>query len=468
MKKIRTKKLHRRTVLRAAGLTGVALALPPLEAMFGPAGKMRMNAQGQTSVAPKRLIVFWWGNGAPMNSFTPSTTGTGWSKTPILEGLAQVAEDPGYDAQADVNIVTGIGLNAILGDTTNHTPDCIAAFTGSAPDQGSATAPSLDKVLGDLIGSDTTHRFLGIALATRDQAIAEGRYSWLDAGSSKRPYISPGAVWDAVFKGYVPPSAEPDPELEALKVRKGSILDYVKGSAERLKNDLGQEDRLRLDAHLESVRQVETALYAEAIECDSHPQSSEYNEAVAGDNGNLNLEARSDLLMSMAVMALRCDLTRVVNFSLGPSAGALLYPGASQGDHAVSHSGSFQDPDPTGEYTAVARWKVSRFARLVKRLKDQQDIEGQLLDNTTVVGLSEMSFGGGHQHENLPMLVAGGGMQTGRHVVFPCSGAPHDVYGYCGSGNTDIRKLWLTAFKSTGADVSSFAGVSETLEGLWI
>jgi hypothetical protein len=57
----------------------------------------------------------------------------------------------------------------------------------------------------------------------------------------------------------------------------------------------------------------------------------------------------------------------------------------------------------------------------VKKLKTTPDGDGTLLDHSIIVYGSGLSDGNRHTHNDLPVAVfgRGGGLQPGRHVVYP-------------------------------------------------
>lgn len=70
---------------------------------------------------------------------------------------------------------------------------------------------------------------------------------------------------------------------------------------------------------------------------------------------------------------------------------------------------------------------------------------GALLDNSLVFFSSEIADGNAHDHDNLPVLLAGGGggaVTPGRHLVYP--------------RNTPIANLFLSMLRSVGVNDSSF------------
>ncbi|QQR91384.1 MAG: hypothetical protein IPJ88_06565 [Myxococcales bacterium] len=86
--------------------------------------------------------------------------------------------------------------------------------------------------------------------------------------------------------------------------------------------------------------------------------------------------------------------------------------------------------------------------------------------------MSEMSWGGGHHSDNLPVLVAGPGIQGAEHIVVPYSvpGAAAEYNSgpkYANGGNTELRSLLLTAMQAAGVPITEYAGETTTIDGLW-
>jgi hypothetical protein len=148
-------------------------------------------------------------------------------------------------------------------------------------------------------------------------------------------------------------------------------------------------------------------------------------------------------------------------------------------DHDISHTNYRLDPLAHEAYSTITRWKISRFAGLLDRLADADDVGGSILDQSAVIGFSELNEGNGHSADFLPVLVAGGlgAMEVGRHLVLPCEARRdrtgeralwgHDCTAPEGSGDTPLSNLWLTALRAVGAPVDSFGNSTGTLAGLW-
>ncbi|QQR91383.1 MAG: DUF1552 domain-containing protein [Myxococcales bacterium] len=371
------KKINRRTVLRAMGLTGIAIGLPPLEVMFNDRGEYRSVAKGQAAAPPRRLFAYWWAHGAPMADFTPAQIGSGFTPSAILEGLNEIyAGDAAnqvkqsYSGLSDIAVITGISNRNVQrknvdGEIIQSHGECmITSMTGTQSDGGSdhnakATAPSFDVMAGDLIGTGTLRRSYQMAMRVRAQPGA-GRYSWKEENGSVvgiEPVTDP-RLFLRIFSD-VPSGPEAQAELEALHARRRSILDFAGESIQALQAKLGSEDKARLEHHLSSIREVEEAMNGYVTDC-SIPTQPSQSGSLPEDGGDAR--ARSELLIELAVMALRCDVTRVMNFSLQPSADGttnLNFVGVSDGgatDHNFSHYSS--ESGERSDYVATTKWKV--------------------------------------------------------------------------------------------------------------
>jgi hypothetical protein len=440
------RKVSRRRVL--AGL-GASVALPPL-LLPGPDA-----AAGKAGGGARRFVLFQWNNGCDLRDWAPSTVGPGFAPSPILEGLG--------DRIDAVNVVSGLSNAGAVEAAADLVPDrherCFASFlTGMPATPTGSGGISIDQRVAQTVGADAVHPALVVGVTARDH-IHNGRYSWLSPSSPVAPVTDPGQLFNQLF-GDASLDAQEREQLAALRV---SILDRVKADIDAVRPRLAVADRVRLDEHLVAVEQLEKSVAA--IEC-SIP-----DEPGALSDTDEDRELRGHVLIDLVVEALRCDLTRVVAFSLGSTGSSNTFPflGIQQGDHEISHL-DLNTAANRDTYTAMTRWKVAQFKYMLDRLAD-----AELLQDTIVVAMSEMSRGGSHSADMLPVLVAGGAMATGRHIVVPCDAgyrlyqSPQETATWCsGSSNeTPLSNLWLTVMRALGIDDASFGDSTSTLEGLW-
>jgi hypothetical protein len=127
-------------------------------------------------------------------------------------------------------------------------------------------------------------------------------------------------------------------------------------------------------------------------------------------------------------------------------------PGESSGNHDLSHHGG--DPAKYGPYQMINQWDMEQFAYLVQQMAEADDGDGKLIDNVLAFYSSEIGDGDAHNHDNLPVVVAGhaGGLVRGdRYIVAPT--------------RTPIANLFATMTNMVGAG-SSFADSTGMLSAL--
>ena len=68
----------------------------------------------------------------------------------------------------------------------------------------------------------------------------------------------------------------------------------------------------------------------------------------------------------------------------------------------------------------LRRWHIEQFGGFLAKLQTLREGSGTVLDNSMIVLGSGISDGNRHAHDNLPVLLCGGGgkLKPGRHVQF--------------------------------------------------
>ena len=125
------------------------------------------------------------------------------------------------------------------------------------------------------------------------------------------------------------------------------------------------------------------------------------------------------LMFDLQVAAFQADLTRVVTFMMGREGSLQSYPeiGVPDSHHPLTHHRG--QADLVERVTKINVFHVELFAHLVARLAAIPDGDGTLLDRVAIVYGSGLADGDRHTHEDLPVLVVGGGLGNGRHLACP-------------------------------------------------
>lgn len=444
--------LRRRALLQ--GLSGL-MALPLFELGRGSA-----PARADVGDEVRRLVIVQFPNGCHLPDWTPAELGSMWTPSPILEPLLAHRDD--------ITVISGLSNQAAVatGDDTVSNPHARrfpALLTGTGVRPTGAGGISVDQLVAQALAGSTPVPSLVVALTARND-LHEGRFSFAAPDAPVAPLLDPQALFDQLFAdGLLDPA-----EQERVVAERRSVLDHVVGDLQALQTELGQGDRMRLQEHLDAVRELEGSIQVLGCEPPAPPPLTDPQEPEVR-------EQRCRILVDLLVMALRCDLTRVVTLSLGATAGEPTYPflGVPEGDHTVSHL-DMRDAPSREKYLAITRWKLAQVAYLLDRLVEPE-LDGRMLDRCALVCTSELSHGGSHDAQALPVLVAGGlgGNVGGRHLAVECDPTtlmlpPADKAWCVGATSTPLSNLWLTAIRAMGVDASGFGDATGTLEGLWL
>jgi hypothetical protein len=435
-------RLGRRAFLGGAG---VALGLPIFESLLGK----RVRAADTT---PRRLLAFYVPDGIHMAAYRPAGTGTSFELTPILAPLVNV--------RSKVNVLSGLKNDPARPDGPGDHASGTGAFLTVAHPKKTQGADiengiSMDQVAANAIGQLTRIPSLqlgidagsGVGDCDSGYSCAYARnISWASATQPLPKLTSPALVFDQLFGGF-DPAATAEEKAKRMAYRT-SILDYVREDAKRLGGKLGSTDRAKLDQYLTGVSELEVKLAKETVgpACDPIDRP--------GDP--IDLEAHVGIMSDLMALAFQCDATRVITFMLANAGSNRSYEflGVSGGHHEISHHQDLQSN--FDKLTVINTWEVKMLAGLLERLDALQDVDGAtVLDNSLVFFSSEISDGNWHNHNDMPVLLAGSGagaIATGRHLVFP--------------DEPSVAKLFVSMLQATGVEIDAFGDATGPLAGL--
>ncbi len=438
--------LSRRTFFAALGL-GFSVPM---------ASKMARLAVAQESARPTRLFLYYLPHGMPIEhwlvdeSMNLAASGAG-----ILSPLESVKE---Y-----VTVLRGVGINT----STNHAA-IRSTFTGAE------SSNSIDYEVAIALGS--TAHVLG-AHANPQGAGADGQLikhgGWVD------PIANPADALSDLFSGLAPGTAPPPESSQDLAFefrREGLVL--TEGELEamqvKLKGLTGEENKLSI--HLESLRAYRSAAESGGglgtVSCESRPLLSSAEGMSGKDPYDVsNLGEVIDGHLEASAQAMLCGTARIITLQNLHANGQVMMnfpggPGFAANHHdPLSHSGK----DATQgrlDFAEVQKWYMRKLTEKflnVLKAEDPADPGRTVLDNTTVLVLSEVVDGanhtsgytketwdvpGGPRETFLPAILigkGGGAFKGGQSVYVP--GADH-------------RDLLATVAHGMGVSLTSFAGKS--------
>ncbi len=422
----------RRAIL---GGGAAAITLPFLESLRQPA-----YASAANGTCPVRLIFYFAPCGIVMEDFTPDALGAGYDLPRILQPLASL--------QSEVSVHSGLAnMSALVvgagGDHARGTGSFLSCVTvEKTVGDDIRNGITIDQVVANEVGNQTPFGSLeigcagGASVGTCDLGYScayTRNISWASDTVPMPKTIDPKVLFDRIFDGFDPHLSMAD--RERRKRWRGSVLDSVAKEAGVLQGRLSHSDKAKLDEFLTGVRELEQRI-----------QLPVDNQCAPGDAPQFGApyEDRVAHFNQVLVTALECDLTRVATFMLenGSSERNFDFLGTTGGHHETSHH--LSDPNKIETLVTIDTWEVAMYADLLERMRSVTEADGStLLDNSLVLFSSEVSDGDRHNHDDLPVLLAGrgGGHAAGNHVVHPWQ--------------TPVANLYLAMGQAAGATATS-------------
>jgi hypothetical protein len=408
---ITRKHLSRRTVLRGMG---VSLSLPLLESMI-PA----QTPLVKTGAVPKsRLAAIYVPHGAIMDKWTPANEGAGFEFTPILKPLEPF--------RAHLNVVTNLaqpaagGVGADAG--ADHQRSAAVYLSGAHPERGETrVGVTIDQIVAQKNGQDTPLPSLELSIEDVGLSCGSGfGCAYMNTMVWKTPTIplpmenNPQIVFEKLFG-----DGNNNVERAARKQQARSLLDSLGAEVGALNRELPAADRVSLSEYLEDIREIERRIEKATSQT---PKNLDLPESPVGIPDSFTDHVK--LMFDLQVLAFKAEITRVSTLMFARDASTVVYPdsGVRSGFHSTSHHSNIRANMDT--FSLINLYHAKMFAHLLDRMKNTPDGDGSLLDHSMVLYGSSMSNSNQHDHDPLPIILAGGAsgqLKGGRHMVY----APH-------------------------------------------
>ncbi len=398
--------------------TGAALSLPCLESFA---------ADNPTDSSPRRLVCVGNHLGFYPGNFFPKTAGKDYQPTSTLRPLNVHRDDVTVFSHLDHEL--NGGHSAVHGFLTSIKKEEAVGFP--------TKNLSLDQAAAEHVGSAT--RFASI-----NTGIGAGTdMCWTRAGVHVPPINNPATL----FRGLFANSPQSQREVERARLtHRASVLDALRDSAGALNRTLCASDRDKLDQYLTSVRDVERRLQMSKEWLDRPKPKSPIDEVLDEERKHIDEVA---LLYDLMALALQTDSTRVTTLEIPLGFRTAELDLGSY--HGLSHHSKSEDR--IGQLKIVESFLATKLSDFISRLK-----EAKIFDETLIVFGSGMSDGSTHSNRNLPVLLAGGGLQHQGHLV--CPEEQHK--------RVPLSNLWLSVLHWFGSRADRFGRSTGTFSGMEI
>ncbi|ATB37579.1 Tat (twin-arginine translocation) pathway signal sequence domain protein [Cystobacter fuscus] len=414
-----------------AGIGATLLASPLVRLLNG-------EAQAAAPIAAKRLIVFFTPNGTVHKYWRPTGTETSFTFAAgsMLEPLNRLRS----------KLLVCDGLDFVGAD--NHDPGMAHMLTGSGTASSPTAGMSIDQYVASKLGQGSRFKSLEFGVQTS---------LWGASRSTRMSYSAPGVFVspeDVPLNAYqrlFGSAGGTSTEAERLLRRRKSMLDVARTDLTALSSQVGAEEKIKLEQHIQALRQTEQALAAASTTACSPGQSP----AVIDAKANANFPQVGKMQMDLLVNALACGMTRVASLqwshTIAPQ--VFTWAGASEAHHELSHK---VDSNTAGvaSFVKCERWFAEQFAYLLDALQARPDLSsttgGTMLDSTLVLWAKELGDSRLHTCRSVPFILAGG------------SGTPFRFGRYLRYTSTPHQKLLTSVCQGMGLTLDTFGDASRS------
>ncbi len=408
--------LSRRQFLRGLG---ACVALPVFESALRPVASAATAATGTglgvtATGAPLRMAFVYFPNGAHQKYWWPEGAGADFTLAKTMQPLAPL--------KSSIQVLGGLDhKNASAGnDGAGDHARANATFLTGARARKTDSADirvgiSVDQIAAQRVGHLTRFPSLELSCdAIRKSGRCDSGYScayqynlsWASPTTPMAPESNPRLVFERLFGAGAP--GERQKNFQLRQATQKSLLDFVLDDARSLQRQLGRNDQQKLDEYLTGVREIEQRIQrAEGFGALPDPKADTPAgiPPVYGDH--------MDLMYDLLAMAFETDSTRISTLLLAGDGSNRAYPqiGIPEGHHYCSHHRNNEDlMEKIGQ---IDLYYMERFAKFLKRLDEKKDADGRsILHNSMIVYGCGNSDGNRHTHDNLPIVLAGGGGGT--------------------------------------------------------
>jgi hypothetical protein len=400
---ITRKHLSRRAVLRGGG---TILALPLLESM--------VPAMAATPAPKPRFGAIYFPHGATMARWTPKDEGRDFTFSEILRPLEPY--------RAHINVISNLRHPLAYGAggaTGNHNRSSSTFLSGAKAATGAQPRLGItaDQVAVKTLGQDTPLPSLELTIEGSSMSCGEGlscayrnTLSWQGELSPLPMQNDPQVVFEHLFG-----DGATEAQRAAHRAQSLSLLDSVADQVNGLDRRLPATDRRRLDSFVTDVREIERRIAKAGERVDGDVTLPAKPDGVPDD-----VESHIKLMYDLMALAWQTEITRVSTFLMAKELSGAVYPqsGVRDSFHILSHHSN--NEDNKARFAVLNRYHAGLFAYFLEKLQGIPDGDGTLLDHSLILYGSGMSDANAHDHDPLPIVLAGraGGTLAGnRHLV---------------------------------------------------
>lgn len=440
--------VSRRHFLRGMG---VALALPWMESL--PLFGQVTSSSAKANTPPVRLGIVYFSNGVEPAHWWAKGSGGAMELGPGVMPMMPHREDMVF--------VQGLYSQSALSSTSPHLGrmNLLSGAPVSLDPAVIRVGTTMDQILSSQIGGRTAVPSLVLGVEPNELRLEDGvsmiygsSLSWVSPTKPATKEVYPSRTFDRLIG-----------DGTGRKLDR-SILDEVRQDSQSLRPKISRHDNEKLEEYLESIRdiekRIERAAKDERLE-GWRPTLAQPNMPRPKNELPQSVPDHMRLMLDLMVLAFQMDKTRIATLMLNNDLSQMNFKfveGVQGALHLdLTHNGKAAEKEAM--YLKTNQFHIAQFAYLTQRMKEVNEGEGTLLDNSILMGASSLFDGDAHSAEQLPVLLTGKGggtIKTGR--VLNYLDRPDEQRKVC--------SLHLSLMDRMGLKMDRFGDASERLADL--
>ena len=409
---------HRRAFLKGIG---VSIALPALEAFRSAPVAAAEGREGP----PVRSAFVYVPNGAQQAAWFPSGSGKDFELSSTMQPLESVRDQ--------IQVIAGLDhqhAEAGPDGAGDHARANATFLTGMRARKTSSSnihvGQSIDQLIAEQVGRQTKFSSLELTCdAIRKSGRCDSGYScayqynvsWRTPVTPMTPEPNPRNVFERLFGDQDPQTRQ---QQQARRAAQQSILDFVLEDSNQLRKQLGKSDQRKVDEYMTGIRSIERRM--ERMETFPTGKLDDFGTAAQSIPAGVpqDYAEHIDVMLELLALAFQTDSTRVATLMLAHDGSNRSFPelGIQEGHHYLTHRQ--EEQYACDKVAKIDVFYMHRLAKFLERLNEMKDPEGvSLLDSSMIVYGSGIADANRHTHDNLPLILAGGGggsLKAGRYV----------------------------------------------------
>lgn len=434
----------RRDIMKGLSLgAGGALLSPLLK-------QIQRQVDGKAGGFPNRFVFVVKSSGIVPEGITPTAfKGAKASPNLIDEDLTQVALPPSMRAlepfKDQLAIVQGLSGKMCRGGHSSYFGMMAAYMTGGEFDAGTVVRATADAELAKLNPAPFNH----VALAVKGKALSKDYGGTLYPGitavgpGKELPFQgSPDVAYEQLFGSAVSATKSGERRFKLQR----NLFDFMVEDLKKVRRAIPSSEHDKMDAYLNSfeelqVRHSRLSGMKEQIE----ENAPKFSDKFTAKPEEIRQEAHFDL----AAAALIAGLTNVVTIRLDNVSMTYKQLGIDKHNHGIGHD---EGTKTQAEYRDIIRkHHTGLLANLARKLKAVPEGDGNLLDRTMIVFLSDSGDAHHGSCFEWPYVILGGCSGKlklpGRYLRYP-------KYGE--EGCRTIADWWTTVLNAHGNPTEFF------------